>query len=105
MSNLQIFAKTVSPSNLFDRGEIKLTGDVTNGFSFSEQLQGQVVADLNMQGNSESLMSPVKTKFTTSLLKLPFFLSNGAIRLKKQHFAQPEIYTTDHSTKQDLDVT
>ena len=22
-----------------------------------------------------------------------------------QHFAQPEIYTTDHSTKQDLDVT
>lgn len=83
MSNLQIFAKIVSPSNLFDRGEIKLTGDVTNGFSFSEQLQGQVVADLNMQGNSESLMSPVKTKFTTSLLKLPFFLSNGAIRLKK----------------------
>lgn len=78
MSNLQIFAKIVSPSNLFDRGGIKLTGDVTNGFSFSE-----VVADLNMQGNSESLMSPVKTKFTTSLLKLPFFLSNGAIRLKK----------------------
>ena len=92
MSNLQIFAKTVSPSNLFDRGEIKLTGDVTNGFSFSEQLQGQVVADLNMQGNSESLMSPVKTKFTISLLKLPFFRSNGVRRLKKNVELENVIY-------------
>ena len=37
-------------------------------------------------------MSPVKTKFTTSLLKLPFFLSNGVIRLKKNVELENVIY-------------
>ena len=37
-------------------------------------------------------MSPVKTKFSTSLLKTPFFLSNGAIRLKENVELENVVY-------------